>query len=165
MKVGGLSEMQFGIPETYQALDWARAYKEFLEDWATIVKSLSRFAWKMTVPQGSDGVAVAQSVLGSTVSLESGENNPAPPAGSAFVESGEFNLQAMPKTGATIQADDGRRLLLMALAAFGIPETFTGDVSVGTLATAESLDRPTELKFRDRQTLWQDGHTGNSRIM
>jgi hypothetical protein len=39
----------------------------------------------------------------------------------------------------------------------GIPETFTGDVSVGTLATAESLDRPTELKFRDRQTLWQDG--------
>jgi hypothetical protein len=157
MKVGGLSEMQFGIPETYQAIDWARAYKEFLEDWATIVKSLSRFAWKMTTPTGADALGVAQSVMGSTVSVESDETNPAPPAGSMFVESGDFNLQAMPKTGATIQADDGRRLLLMALAALGIPETFTGDVSVGTLATAESLDRPTELKFRDRQTLWQDG--------
>jgi hypothetical protein len=71
-------------------------------------------------------------------------------------ESGEFSITPMPKTGATIQADDGRRLLLMACAALGIPETFTGDVSIGTLATAESLDRPTELKFRDRQSFWAD---------
>jgi hypothetical protein len=28
-------------------------------------------------------------------------------------------------------------------------------VSVGNLATAKSLDRPTELKFRDRQELWK----------
>lgn len=37
----------------------------------------------------------------------------------------------------------------------GLPETFFGDVSTGNLATAKSLDRPTELKFRDRQELWK----------
>ena len=44
----------------------------------------------------------------------------------------------------------------MVAAATGLPESFFGDVSVGTLATARSLDRPTELKFHSRQTLWAD---------
>ncbi len=43
----------------------------------------------------------------------------------------------------------------MVCAAMGLPETFFGDVSTGNLATAKSLDRPTELKFRDRQELWK----------
>jgi len=38
----------------------------------------------------------------------------------------------------------------------GLPETFFGDVSVGTLATARSLDRPTELKFLDCQAYYID---------
>jgi hypothetical protein len=37
----------------YAALDWARAYKEFLEDWASIAKALSRFAWKSRTRQGN----------------------------------------------------------------------------------------------------------------
>jgi hypothetical protein len=55
-----------------------------------------------------------------------------------------------------MSAEDGRRLLLQAIAVSGFPETFYGDVSVGTLATAKSLDRPTELKIIDRQALWAD---------
>jgi hypothetical protein len=54
--------------------------------------------------------------------------------------------------------EDGRRLLLMVAAAVGLPESFFGDVSVGNLATAKSLDRPTELRFINRQTLWGDIH-------
>ena len=46
-------------------------------------------------------------------------------------------------------------MLLMVAAATGLPESFFGDVSVGNLATAKSLDRPTELKFVDRQELWK----------
>jgi hypothetical protein len=64
-------------------------------------------------------------------------------------------LSAVKTAGATTSADEGRRLLLMVCAAFGFPETFFGDTSVGNLATAKSLDRPTELKFRDRQELWK----------
>jgi len=66
------------------------------------------------------------------------------------------DLVPIKTAGATVSAEDGRRLLLMVCATEGLPETFFGDVSVGTLATATSLDRPTELAMKDRQTLWQD---------
>lgn len=156
MKVGGLSEMQFGVPEIYQALDWARAYREFLEDWSSLVKALSRFAFKLTGPSDPRAIQAAKQLLESTLGLEGDEANPPPPAGSIFASSPEFNLQPMRSNGAVVRSEDGRHLKLMVCAALGLPETFFGDVSVGTLATAESLDRPTELKFRDRQTLWQD---------
>jgi hypothetical protein len=46
----------------------------------------------------------------------------------------------------------------MVAAATGMPEFFFGDANVGNHATAKTLDRPTELKFLDRQTLWADIH-------
>jgi hypothetical protein len=46
----------------------------------------------------------------------------------------------------------------MVAAGMGLPETFYGDVSTGNLATASSLDRPTELKFIDRQALWAEAY-------
>jgi hypothetical protein len=39
---------KWGIPDAYAALPWARAYDGFLTDWARLVKSLSKFAWKLT---------------------------------------------------------------------------------------------------------------------
>jgi len=44
----------------------------------------------------------------------------------------------------------------MAGTSMGLPETFFGDASVGNQATAETLDRPTELKFLDCQTMWRE---------
>lgn len=157
VKVGGLSDMRFGVPETYQSLDWARAYKEFLEDRATIARALSRFAWRLTTPGGAKGVAAAKAKLGTTISTSSSETNPPPVTGAAFVGGqGGAVLDPIRVSGATISPEEGRRYLLMAAMGMGLPETFFGDVNVGTLATAKSLDRPTELKFRDRQQLWAD---------
>lgn len=76
--------------------------------------------------------------------------------GSIFAATEGYNLQAVKTSGATVSADDGRKLMLMVVASFGLPETFFGDASVGTLATAESLDRPTELMMENRQQLWRD---------
>src|SRR5262249_28200896 len=45
VKTGGFSDMRFGIPDVYAAVDWAKAHKEFLVDWATITPALSRFGW------------------------------------------------------------------------------------------------------------------------
>jgi hypothetical protein len=154
--VGGTSDMRFGVPEVYAALDWARAYKSFLEDVATIMRALSRFAGKVSTPGGKKGVAAAKSKLQTTSSLSNLETNPPPTVGSVFVGSEGTDFTPMQVRGASISPEDGRRFLLMVAAAVGMPETFFGDVSVGTLATARSLDRPTELKFRDRQTLWAD---------
>lgn len=156
VRVGGLSNMQFGVPETYSGLDWARAYKEFLEDWATIVRAYAKFAFQMNAKGGKKGIAAIKSKLGTTLGTSSSETNPPPNAGSIAVMAEGNNLTPIKTAGATTSADDGRRMLLMVAAATGLPESFFGDVSVGTLATAKSLDRPTELKFRDRQELWKD---------
>lgn len=156
VRVGGLSDMQFGVPETYQAIDWARAYNQFLENWSTIVAAYSRFAFKLTSKGGKAGIAAAKTRIGTTYgSGGSGETNPPPVTGATFIAGEGTDITPVKTSGATTSADDARRLLLMVCAGFGMPESFFGDVSVGTLATAKSLDRPTELKFRDRQELWK----------
>lgn len=156
LKVGGLSSMKFGVSEVYAAIDWAVAYKSFLEDWATIVRSLSRFAWKLTAVGGQKSIAAAKAKIATTQSTNADETNPPPTTGSVFIQKPGYDLVPIPKSGATVSAEDGRRLMLMVSATMGLPETFFGDVSVGTLATANSLDRPTELKFKDRQSTWSD---------
>lgn len=156
VRVGGLSDMRMGVPETYQAIDWARAYKGFLEDWASINRALAKFAWSINVPGGQKNVAAAKARLGTTVGSGStlAETNPPSTTGATWVGSG-VEPKPIKTAGATTSAEEGRRLLLMVSAATGMPETFFGDVSTGNLATAKSLDRPTELKFRDRQELWK----------
>lgn len=147
---------RWGVSEFYAALDWALAYKNFLEQLASVWQALARWAAKLTVQGGKRGVAAAKTKLNTTLSSSSGETNPPPVTGSMFIASEGTDLQPFRTAGATMSAEDGRRLFLMAAAVFGLPETFFGDVSVGTLATARSLDRPTELKILDRQRLWEN---------
>jgi ribosomal protein L12E/L44/L45/RPP1/RPP2 len=147
---------RWGVSEIYAAIDWARAYKEFLEDWATFTRSLSRFAAKLTTPGGKKGVQAARARLASTYGATGGETNPPPAAGSTFIGSEGYSYDPVRIGGANVSMDDGRRLLLMVAAVFGLPETFFGDASVGSLATAKSLDRPTELQMLNRQKLHGD---------
>jgi hypothetical protein len=156
VKTGGFSNWKFGISEFYSAIDWAKAYKSFLENWSTIVAAYARFAFKVTTTGGKAGVAAAKTKLATTVSTTTGEHNPAPSTGANVVMQQGNDIEPIRTQGAQTSAEDGRRLLLMVAATFGLPETFFGDVSVGTLATATSLDRPTELMLTDRQTLWAD---------
>jgi hypothetical protein len=156
VKVGGLPDMRFGVSEVYAAIDWARAYKDFLEDWATLTRALSRYAYKMTTKGGAKGVAALKQRLGTTIGTGLTERNPPPTVGATAVMGEGNELEPMRIGGANVTAEDGRRMLLMVAAGLGLPETFFGDTSVGTLATAKSLDRPTELKMTDRQTLWID---------
>ncbi|KAA3645323.1 MAG: hypothetical protein DWQ07_12710 [Chloroflexi bacterium] len=160
IRVGGFSDWMFGLSEIYAAIDWARAYKNFLEDVATLMRAYSKFAWKKTTKGGKRGVQSAKEKLESTLG-QSGtgtEKNPPPTAGSIFIGTDGSDMSPINVRGASISPDDGRRLLLMVAAAQGLPETFYGDTDVGNLATAKSLDRPTELNMRDRQTFWGDVH-------
>lgn len=155
VKVGGLQHSLFGIPETYASLDWARGFKGFLEDFASLAKSLSRLAWEMTSKRGS-AKANAQR-LGTTIDPGAGvnETNPSPVAGSTFVHGEGVEMKPINKSGALIDADQGKQLRLQVDAAFGLPDTImSGDPDQGNLATAKTLDRPTELLMEDIQTLW-----------
>jgi hypothetical protein len=147
---------RWGVSEFYAGNDWALAYKSFLEQLASVWQALARWAAKLTVQGGKRGVAAAKAKLNTTLGGGLGdETNPPPVTGSTFISGEGTDLQPFRTAGATMSAEDGRRLLLMAIMDFGFPETFFGDASVGSLATAKSLDRPTELLIMDRQALWK----------
>lgn len=160
VKIGGFSDWKFGVPEIFSSLNWAKSYTKFLSNWATLMQVYARFALKITTSGGAAGIAKTKAKIGTTISGTSLETNPPPAAGSTFIRSqtsegvSQADVDVIKTAGATTSAEDGRRLLLMVAAALGLPETFFGDVSVGTLATAKSLDRPTELAFVNRQSLW-----------
>lgn len=154
VKVGGLDQQRFGLPTFYAGIDWAKAYKNFLEDWATIVRSLSRFAWKMTAKKGKVNSSAER--LGTTVRPATGgvEGNPAPTAGAAYVGVEGTDMTPISKSGATVEADDAKALRLMVASSMDLPDTLlSGDPDQGTLATAKTLDRPTELSAMSDQEL------------
>jgi hypothetical protein len=65
-------------------------------------------------------------------------------------------LEPIPKTGAIIDAESGRPLAMMVGTALDLPYTLLmGDADLGNLATAKTLDRPTELAMENRRALWE----------
>ena len=156
VKIGGFDDMRFGLPETYAALDWARAYKSFLEDWATLFKAISRYAWKVTKKKKSQ-IQATRERLETTVTRSTVEDNPPPTSGAYWIEGEDTNLQPINKSGATTSPTDGKLLRLMIGASLHLPDTIlSSDPQQGALATAKTLDRPTELAMLDRQAMWKD---------
>lgn len=159
IKVGGLADMRFGVPETYSAMDWARADVQFLEDWVNIVKAYGRFAMALTVKGGSKSVAAAKSKLSTTLAQTTpinADTNPPAVGGATWIQAEGAKLEPIKTAGATTSAEDGREVKNMAACGLGWPVTFLGDADVGNHATAKTLDRPSELKILGRQKLWKD---------
>jgi hypothetical protein len=144
IRVGAFPHWRWGVSEVYAALDWAKAYKELLEDDATRSRALARFAWRLTTTGGAAGVAAAKTRLGTTLGAggTGSETNPPPVAGSTFA-------------GAALNPDHSRPVRLMTAAALGLPDHFF-DADVGNYATSKTLDRPTELRYGERRQLWHD---------
>lgn len=158
IKIGGMSNWKFGVSRIYAAIDWARAYKEFLEDVASLMRAYSRFAWKRITKGGKKAIAAERAKMATTLANTGtgAETNPPPVTGAMAILGEGTDLQPMQLRGAAISAEDGRRFLLMAAAGLDLPETYFGDVSVGTFATAKTMDRPTELGMKEGQTFWTD---------
>lgn len=159
VRVGGLSDMRFGIPETYSMMDWARAYKNALEDDATRSRALARYAWNLTTTGGKQAVDRAKAKLETTVGTTAPnvERNPPSTAGATFISGDDrTKMDPMRLAGTMLPSDHARPMRLMTAAGAGLPETFFGDADVGNHATSKTLDRPTELMMLDRQTLWHD---------
>lgn len=144
-----------GVPDAYAAVNWARAYKEFLEQWSGLMKSLARFAWRMTVEgrnRTQTKAALAAAAAGNTSTIP-GERNDVGGVAMGPVGAG---LEAIPKTGATIDAESGRPIAMQVAAALDLPVTMllADPGQTGARATAETLDWPTELAMMARQSLW-----------
>lgn len=136
---------KFGVGDAYAALPWARSYREFLEDWAKLMKSLARIAWKLSGKRSS--AQQARSALNGL-----GE------AGGVATMDANTQLEAVPKSGATIDAESGRPLATMIAAALGLPVTtlLADPGQTGARAVAETLDQPTRLEMNGRREVWTE---------
>lgn len=148
VKVNALNGWKFGVGDAYAALPWARGFKEFLEDWALLMKSLSRIAWQTSKSGASD----AQKKRASLKGLDSA------PAGSTVSMSSDQKLEAVPKTGATLDSESAKPLAAMVASAMGVPVTMllSDPGQTGARAVAETLDLPTRLEMQSRQEVWRE---------
>lgn len=147
----------FGIPPAYGAIDWARAITVYMTDWCTVHRQLSRIVQVLETQGGAPAMAAWKQALQTTLATNSGsDRNPPPVTASALITGPTDRLTNLKASGMTDSPEAARRLVLMVAAHFGLPETFFGDASVGSLATAQSLDQPTRLKFMERQECWRE---------
>lgn len=160
--VNRLDGWQFGIPDVYAAVAWARAYKDFLTDWALLTKSLAKFAWRVSGDSKSRTAKAAAAIRANTdpTLLAPSSTNPlgaAAPAGAAAAMGPGNVLEAIPKSGAHIDAGSGKPLAAMVASGLGVPVTLLlADPGVtGARAVAETLDKPTVLEMGLRRMLWQ----------
>lgn len=161
VSVNRLDGWSFGIGDAYAALTWARAYRDFLADWAVLVKALSQFAWRASA-KGSKAQQLRERLA----------RRPAPSAasptpagnpnsvGATAVTGPDVTLEAIPKTGATIDSESGRPLAAMVAAALGVPVTIllADPGQTGARAVAETLDKPTALEMGQRRSVWAEAY-------
>lgn len=136
-----------GIGDAFAAVPWADSYKRFLEDWAQYMRSLTLYAWRMK----TRGDRVSQASAEMARAAQRGD------AGQGFAADPNTMLEAISKSGATIDADSGRPLAAMVAAALAIPvTTLLGDPGVtGARATAETVSEDSWAIFAIRREVWR----------
>lgn len=153
--VNRLDGWKRGVPDVYASVAWARMYRDFLVDWAGLTKSLSKFAWRAAGLDKRQATNVRTALAAAAADVPAAGTDQRSGAGKAAV--GMASLEAIPKSGAHIDADSGKPLAAMVAAGIGVPVTILlADPGVtGARATAETLDTPTILEMGMRRLLWQ----------
>lgn len=140
----------WGIGDAYAAVAWARMSKEFLKAWFTLMRALSRYAWR-TSTKGTAATRAAQAAKAAQATAA----NPTGAGAHVFTDQAT-SLEAVPKTGATIDASSGLPLQQMVAAGLDVPLTMLlGDPgTTGARSVAETLDQPMELAMGARRRFW-----------
>lgn len=140
---------QRGNPLLLPALDWIKQYRRFLASRIAIMLALARFAWKQKVKGGQEAV--------DAIKAKTHEKEVA--AGSTIQENWGVDTQPIKAdTGAGQAYQDGRMIKLQIAAAVGIPEQYFGDISIGNLATAKTVELPMMKMFQSYQQIWGDAY-------
>lgn len=138
---------QRGNPLLLPALDWIKQYRRFMASRIAIMLALARFAWRSKVKGGQAAVDA----------IKNKTHEEIPNAGSVLVENlGVDTTPIKTESGATQAYQDGRQIKLQIAAAVGIPEQYFGDISIGNLATAKTVELPMMKMFQSYQRVWSD---------
>lgn len=131
------------------ALEWIKLYRKFLASRVAVMLALARFAWKIKLQGGQTAVDAIKATY-----HEEGIK-----AGSTSIENMGADLQPITTNSGAGQAyQDGRQLKLQVAAASGWPEQYYGDISIGNLATAKTVELPVQKMCESYQAIWQDAY-------
>ena len=153
----GIAKWHFDCPKAYAAIDWAKAGRKWLEACSTVRQSLAQIAWQLTTKGGQQALEGAKQALATTVGPTSSlwDKNPTAVAGATFASGPGTTLQAMNTTGMGGNPGEVAEYRTMVANVFEIPSTWLGDYTA-ILATATTLDRPTELGMLEKQERWRE---------
>jgi hypothetical protein len=158
-----ISWQKRGYTEMYPALDWAKAHRQLLQDWVTIVKAYSTLAWKakITGDDPRDFERIRSRIKAMMPSFTGQQGESWAPSGTAGVqvENDDVTLQPIKTAGMATSPSDAREIRLMAGAGMGIMEHYFGDAGNANLATATAMELPMLKKFAARQRLWESVYT------
>lgn len=140
---------QRGNPLLLPALLWMKYHTKFLASRIAVMLALAKFAWKSKVKGGQAAV--------DAIKAKTHEQDI--PAGSHEVENlGVDTTPIKTETGASAAYQDGRMIKLMICAATGWPEQYYGDISIGNLATAKTVEVPVMKMCQSYQAVWNDAY-------
>jgi hypothetical protein len=147
---------RWGVPDVLPAVWWTKAYKEYLENCATLTKAYARFAWKVT-NEKSKGVRRTAASLAQTPRVDPSTGQPLAVGASAVLGAGQ-DLSAVGNTRA-VDFDAGRPLAAMVAAALDVPlPALTEDPTIGNKSTSEALDTSTVLVMQARQRMMNEAY-------
>lgn len=157
-KYGAVGQWLFGCPIIYPALDWAKAARRYLEACMTLAQSLAQFSMSITTKGGQQALAGVKQQLATTVgpTTQVFETNPTAVNASIFASGPGTALQAFHSRGQGLDPSEVKQIAAMCAICMDVPPTFLGDLETANLATATSLDRPTELAFMHKQERWRE---------
>lgn len=155
------SEMAFGHPVFDRLLRWFNAYNTFMDARLDIIQAKAAFVMKRKIKgtpnqlQKMAQQAVSRrSALGSALGVDDPEIRTGPRPASILNENEGVSHEDMNfDTGAGNALQDGQMLRAQVSAATRFPQTYYGDASNSTLATATSLELPVLKAVESRQEM------------
>ena len=144
---------KWGAPDLMSVIFWTKAYKEFLENSATLVKAYSRFAFKVTATNKT-GVQTAATKVAQQPTRDPFTGEVQGVGGTAVMGMGT-SLSTIGRTGGSVDFSAGLPLAAMVAAGLEIPLTsLTADGGSSNRSAAETLETPTLKAMKARQQLW-----------
>lgn len=139
---------RWGVPDVLPVIFWAKAYKEYLEDNAMLVKAYSRLAWQIKVPNGqAGGVASAQVMAPPTRDPLTGELRN---VGGTHV--GTHEMSPIPASGSSVDFDKGSAMASAIASGLEVSKVvILSDSGTSNRAAEGSLDLPTLKAMESRQ--------------
>jgi hypothetical protein len=146
---------RWGVPDIMPVIFWAKAYKEYLEDNAMLVKAYSRLAWQIKAGSAAGAQAAATQVMRApTRDPYTGEVRD---IGGTGISGLGGDIAALPATGS--QVDFSKGSAMAAAIAAGLEVSLVvilSDSGNSNRAAESSLDLPTLKAMESRQAIHTD---------